>query len=202
MMYYCNVTLGFDSIETESVMLCDFVNYHIIMLAFFGTISILLMFTILGLFACYGYNQNTPTTYSIQISGLLMFATFLLSMGIDGALIILYLVSILIIFYTFVQSCINSLAPHFEIYRTRRLDTTSVLDSINVTDGVEMRQSMEHFINDTLNKVISNCSICLETDEGPWFVTACGHMFHPTCIQKWQKDTCPLCRTIFKVNAV
>lgn len=43
------------------------------------------------------------------------------------------------------------------------------------------------------------CSICLETTNGPWFsVRRCGHKFHPACIERWfnsaTRRACPLCR--------
>ncbi len=46
----------------------------------------------------------------------------------------------------------------------------------------------------------SCCSICIDTDSGPWSVTRCNHLFHPRCIQGWLRRggaTCPLCRSRF-----
>ena len=41
----------------------------------------------------------------------------------------------------------------------------------------------------------STCSICLENIETDIQYTRCNHAFHRTCMTKWGKNTCPMCRT-------
>lgn len=40
------------------------------------------------------------------------------------------------------------------------------------------------------------CVICLEQLSGNWGQRQlyCGHVFHKNCLQRWTRDTCPLCR--------
>lgn len=43
----------------------------------------------------------------------------------------------------------------------------------------------------------NTCSICLEECGASGCVTTiCKHRFHKNCIDKWDNNTCPLCRTI------
>ena len=46
------------------------------------------------------------------------------------------------------------------------------------------------------------CSICLEnlTNKDAKFISECQHTYHFTCIQKWTKDTCPICRTTWTIQ--
>jgi hypothetical protein len=47
------------------------------------------------------------------------------------------------------------------------------------------------------------CSICLEEidEEDIYQLEECKHTFHVECIREWEKhkNTCPLCRTKFKI---
>jgi hypothetical protein len=39
------------------------------------------------------------------------------------------------------------------------------------------------------------CSICLENmTEDEITTTECSHKFHTTCLQRWNKNSCPICR--------
>lgn len=51
---------------------------------------------------------------------------------------------------------------------------------------------------------MSHCSICLEALNENNIRTICNHEFHRNCLRKWElkNSTCPLCRTLFNVNAV
>ena len=51
---------------------------------------------------------------------------------------------------------------------------------------------------------MSDCSICLEALNKNNIRTICNHEFHRHCLRKWElkNSTCPLCRTLFNVNAV
>ena len=46
-------------------------------------------------------------------------------------------------------------------------------------------------------KIGENCPICLETidNEEEMFMTKCYHSYHKECWSKYNKNTCPLCRT-------
>lgn len=40
------------------------------------------------------------------------------------------------------------------------------------------------------------CSICLdEIDETNKIETKCNHLFHKNCLDKWERNTCPNCRS-------
>jgi len=42
------------------------------------------------------------------------------------------------------------------------------------------------------------CPICLETCCNNRHITRCGHIFHDTCIRRWEQgghESCPMCRT-------
>jgi hypothetical protein len=44
------------------------------------------------------------------------------------------------------------------------------------------------------------CSICLDdinTDDDK-YITKCNHIYHKNCLNKWDKNTCPNCRLIYK----
>ena len=45
-----------------------------------------------------------------------------------------------------------------------------------------------------LGKCDSTCSICLENIENDIQYTRCNHAFHRTCMTKWGRIDCPLCR--------
>ena len=39
-----------------------------------------------------------------------------------------------------------------------------------------------------------SCSICLEDLKCNLIITPCKHKFHRNCLEKWTKNSCPLCR--------
>jgi hypothetical protein len=43
------------------------------------------------------------------------------------------------------------------------------------------------------------CSICLSASRDVFVKTACGHVFHASCLGKWSavRDSCPVCRSAF-----
>lgn len=43
------------------------------------------------------------------------------------------------------------------------------------------------------------CSICYENiARSQCKRLGCGHLFHKMCIYKWNNNTCPLCRAVYK----
>lgn len=48
---------------------------------------------------------------------------------------------------------------------------------------------------DLLFNKIYECPICFDNiDNNDLYEIKCGHKFHLTCISKWNRNTCPLCR--------
>ncbi len=50
-----------------------------------------------------------------------------------------------------------------------------------------------HFVKNNLRSN-EDCCICIGTEQDEWYQTRCGHNFHRSCISKWHRGTCPLCR--------
>ncbi len=50
----------------------------------------------------------------------------------------------------------------------------------------------------TADKTINCCSICLDVieKENKIYVLKCNHIFHVECLNKWNKNTCPYCRSV------
>ena len=47
------------------------------------------------------------------------------------------------------------------------------------------------------------CSICYENiARSQRERLSCGYLFHKMCIFKWDNNTCPLCRSIYKRNSI
>ena len=44
------------------------------------------------------------------------------------------------------------------------------------------------------NNIKMSCSICLEDLKHNLIITPCKHQFHRPCLEKWIKNSCPLCR--------
>ena len=44
--------------------------------------------------------------------------------------------------------------------------------------------------------ILQDCSICLEIikKNDKIYKLNCGHIFHVTCLNQWNKNTCPYCR--------
>lgn len=75
-------------------------------------------------------------------------------------------------------------------------ETTYLFDKIcNYCSDI----NIDDIINAGTNKLIEECSICLEKklyDDKMTVKLCCGHHFHLKCVKKWfmTKKTCPLCR--------
>ncbi|MEM1283429.1 MAG: RING finger domain-containing protein, partial [Chlamydiota bacterium] len=46
------------------------------------------------------------------------------------------------------------------------------------------------------------CSICYEPFKDPYLITVCQHVFCQVCINRWEAETCPLCRQKFTKEQV
>lgn len=56
-----------------------------------------------------------------------------------------------------------------------------------------------HIINNNREPEISLCcSICLDdiNINDDKYITKCNHIYHNNCLNRWNKNTCPNCRTI------
>jgi len=83
-------------------------------------------------------------------------------------------------------------------------------------DIIESRNNKSHFINirefeineyykmckknckyKIADKILDDCSICLNRIEigNKIYVLKCNHIFHVECLNKWNKNTCPYCRS-------
>jgi hypothetical protein len=56
------------------------------------------------------------------------------------------------------------------------------------------KKYINYIIVDTL---VGECSICLESvkKNDKIYKLNCGHIFHIDCLNKWNKNTCPYCRS-------
>lgn len=64
-------------------------------------------------------------------------------------------------------------------------------DTINIKD-----KEMQKLTNIKQEIPILLCSICLdEIDDINKIETRCNHIFHKNCLDKWESNTCPNCRS-------
>lgn len=53
-------------------------------------------------------------------------------------------------------------------------------------------------------KQTNECPICYEnfhsTDKNELFTTTCNHTFHKSCLFKWNKPSCPMCRSVIPIS--
>jgi hypothetical protein len=47
-----------------------------------------------------------------------------------------------------------------------------------------------------------DCAICSEQMFTEFYILECGHTFHYNCLQRWTKNTCPLCRTDYSLKFI
>ena len=181
--------------------MCDFVNYHITMLIMFGSASLFFSLITLLLWLCNNNNNNFSTTHhhaneattttfsssSIRYCATWALTTAILSTGFEGPIIMFYLCVLVMIVHMMMERCIIIFERH-------------VHPQDEIGDAAEGRRELGE--EETTTTTTSDeeeeskkiCSICLNTVTGPWLKTRCNHTFHRECLQKWQRNTCPLCR--------
>ncbi len=77
-------------LDLESKVLCNLINYHIVMFILCSTLAALLMsFSII---ACHGHNTTPAQQAIIAFCGEKAVVFCVLSLGFDGALILIYLI--------------------------------------------------------------------------------------------------------------
>jgi hypothetical protein len=188
--FSCNLTLVSGHAHVESAALCDYVNYHIFMLVFWGAASVCMTCVTLALVAYYGRNATPPQEDAIETCARWALGTMFLSLGFEGAFVLFYAFcfvavcsTMLYLFYVEAQRAVVRLARSATAFRVTARSSNAVAAS----------PSEQHQVVVVIAS-IESCPICLETDAGPWHATPCGHMFHVDCIGRWRQGTCPLCR--------
>jgi hypothetical protein len=184
-MVQCNLTFMARSIETESVSLCNYVNYHIAMLLLCGASSVCMTCMTFILIARYGSNPSQQQEDSIELCARWALATLILTLGFEGAFVVFYIVCFAAIGGTFAYIFFG------ELHQTAVRIARRVVSCRSSSAAV---QALDATTDERVIIVIGSCPICLETDTGPWLTTSCGHTFHTLCLQRWHKQTCPMCR--------
>ena len=175
-------------VEVESPQMCVFIQYHLFMLIVFGTMCMVLMGVMLGVFACCStctylmlgipYPYNMPLQ-SLERCAMLLLMCFGLALGLEGLAVLLVLVSMLM--WGLMRGRGSAVHAGDDVNSTSRLDG-------------EISIGMSFSENDD-----DSCPICMATGSNVWFRTRCGHIFHLICISGVRQNSCPLCRgCIFK----
>lgn len=197
--YECNITFVHGIVEVESYDMCGFINYHIIMFLFFGSLFILFMLTAIFKIAYYGSNLSDEQQEEVQQFARWALYCVLLMMGFECALASCYLIVVCFC----VHQCIVFLFPW--AVGSVRLFLANVtaccsyqyrlamgLFSFSGTSVHPAPGDVELGLDAQLDEV---CCICLESrGREPWFFAPCGHSYHVKCIHSWKQGTCPLCR--------
>ncbi len=175
--YDCNITLVSGVANVESSSMCDYVNYHVSMLLFFGGSAIMFVLVAVLHIACYGPNMTINQEYTVQWYVWWALGCLILMPGFEFAFAVFYLCVACLVFASIAHACISRVPLQ---HRSNAVDTTPAVVTVVVVDD---------------DAGSDNCSICLESRAGkPWFIAPCKHSFHLECIQKWAQGTCPLCR--------
>jgi hypothetical protein len=190
-MYPCNITFISATIETETISLCDYANYHMIMFVLCITVSGMLLLLSVASILYYGPDATPEQIDSIERCTRWALVMLLLSFGVDGAFIVFYLVCFVLVFLTTTVICVHSF---------QRAVVESTHTMVSSLSRSICRSSTPVSDSTTIQVIILNtsCPICLEIDDGPWHTTPCGHVFHPLCIRQWRRGTCPLCRAVMQ----
>jgi hypothetical protein len=175
----CTAVLLPVNITLESSWMCNYVNYHITMLILFGSVSLTFSLITLLLWLC---NSTHAEATSTRYCATWALTTAILSTGFEGPIIMFYLCVLLIIVHMMIERCIFERHVHPQDEMGEAAEGRRELGEDN---------GEEEGTSDEVSKI---CSICLGTVTGPWLKTRCNHTFHRECLQKWQRNTCPLCR--------
>lgn len=166
---------SFVNITTESSLMCSYINYHIAMFLFFGSISITLSIITLLLWICHQCcNQSQIQAFYIRYCATWALTSALLSTGIEGPILLFYVCIVMVTTHMVITYCIHET----HLFRTTR-----------VAPGEDIIITVS-----TAGEENPKCSICLDTVAGTLVKTQCTHVFHRECLQRWKNNTCPLCR--------
>ena len=168
----CVVAFFPGTLDIEPQTLCNYAIYHVFMLVFCGAASLLFMLVAVLQRIAFGSNPNPEQAEAIDRS--IKWAVVFLchTLGFEAPLLLLYLCIVLRVFV----SCLRCMGAGvlWAQWSTAAVIPLNVI--VTVDTGAE-------------------CSICLESGGGPWFVAPCQHAFHLGCITKW-RNSCPLCRAV------
>jgi hypothetical protein len=99
---------------------------------------------------------------------------------------------------TYAMRVQNFLSQRLTVYTKALL--ALLTDAICITILIQVCNRIKaeicEIIHYVKNKLRNNddCCICIGTEQDEWYQTRCGHNFHRSCISKWHRGTCPLCR--------
>ena len=199
-MYICNNVIIPGSFMVESNSTCDFIRYHTVMLILFGCISVALMFSTICMILHHGSNPTAVQQQYVRSCANWSITTLLLTTGFEGPILLFYVIFTSMMVYVATVIC----------YRMIRHGTVHVLNTPLQSMILENNQNNNNNNNninavnplplqETITTANNSCCICLDTTEdGAWFTTPCGHVFHRECIMKCPQNTCPLCRSVFR----
>jgi hypothetical protein len=164
----CNITFIGSQIQTSTDSMCDYLNYHAVMLVLCGifTVVFLVMARLMMLLAVEDEDVTCCLTWALSF--------LVLMLGFEGPIALVYLLLLVVVLRTYVLKIV-ALCPS---------------NAVGTVVEVESPADIHIFVPDETVE----CCICLEAGGGPWFTTPCDHRFHLACIHAWPKDTCPLCR--------
>jgi hypothetical protein len=193
--YECNVSAGSFHFETETETMCNYINYHILVMFFFGymcisSIPATVCFTVWH--KCYGIHEENRRFYTKCT-----LVTFILAFGVETVLALIFI----LILAEQIRKCCST--PRSRVYaQTEPLPTpqvpelTEVIVVSIISEEVAEPTPQQPECTQLQVDAREECSICLDSSGDPdaWFTTTCKHSFHLACINDWVKDTCPLCR--------
>jgi len=216
MMITCKAVFLPVNITLETIWMCNYVNYHITMLILFGSASLAFSLITVLLWLCNNNNNNnnvstqeeeelaTPSSSaspsyssssyspSIRYCATWALTTAILSTGFEGPVIMFYLCVLVLIVHMMMERCIVIIFERHTVHPQDEIGDAAE-GRRELGEEEEEEEGACFFPSDEESGKI--CSICLNTvTNGQWLRTRCNHSFHRECLQKWQRDTCPLCR--------
>lgn len=220
----CNISFAEIQIDVESITMCDYANYHMFSLVFFGIGTCCWGFYTCMLILC-GAKPKTVGKRACRT-----FVLFVFAIGVDVAVGIFLALLPIVCLYVYVAKR----NPHFRL-PLYRLDyqlfvgrVVPVVD-MSVHRVVAAEEAMQDGQLFTLSEIVIEpivllgeespaapprgiafeltelsgedgyeCPICYESDGSDWLKTECGHTFHTVCISRWwdESESCPCCRRV------
>lgn len=198
----CN--LSFDSLNMQtnvtlkSQTICDYIIYHIIVLVFFGSISIMLSIATILIFIGLktGCISSSSYVFFIKNCGKWAVACAILSTGFEVLVILFYVYIVLKLAYFVNEDRLLTVVPH-SMATTIRDNETLLDEENNVSREITTPLStICHSVICDLTQQTNSpvCPICLDTVMDTLIKTQCNHIFHYKCIRQWRQNTCPVCR--------
>jgi hypothetical protein len=195
--FECNLTIVETQINVASKDLCGYTNYHIYMLALFGTLSFISTLSTCLIVSC---GDDPGTITAAKRLSLIFFIT---SMGFEiWPVICIFMLAAVFLGRKTQSTGRVQVSPLREIV-INTVSNTPITDEIQTDTTLTVLQQVvyqgEIEINDTtpLSESGYECPICLSNENNEsnsWTLTCCGHTFHTICLGKCRQDLCPLCR--------